>query len=104
MLLKSATLLTLTLAEPAQSENPTGPISYKISPQERLLLLAHLDKMFSEDLNRYYAHQEARRKGFAPSPYDSHYVVLSVDHIRKTLSSTTYEELSAPSKTPETMF
>lgn len=103
-LLQAAMLVTVAVVEPAQSGQPAGPIVFKISRQERLLLLRHLDEMFGENLARYYAYQDARRKGLAPNPYDSHYVVLSVDHIRRTLSATTYEDLRAPSQAPEAMF
>ena len=103
-LLQAAMLVTFSVVEPAKSGKLTGPISFKISQQERLLLLGHLDEMFGENLARYYAYQDARRKGLALNPYDSHYVVLSVDHIRRTLSATTHDDLRAPSRAPEAIF
>lgn len=82
----SAPQIAYLFWEPAKTENPTGPIPYKISKAERKQILDEIERLFGDDLRDYQ--QNAKLTG----QYNS--ILFAVDAIRERLLSETYEEAS----------
>jgi hypothetical protein len=98
MLSTAATFVIYDIVEPAQSENPSGPLPYRISERERVLLLQRVDDLFGDDLKRFYAQQAAEKKGMKGNPEDSNWLIFAVNYIRETLAAQTYEKGTATRK------
>lgn len=79
----SAPQVTALLWEPAQSDNPSGAIPYKVSKQERQRVLDSIDELFAEDLEEYYS-----------STDNFNSMIFAVDEIKKNIEPDTYEEAS----------
>lgn len=77
----SAAQIGYLFFEPAQSENPSGPIPYKVSKQERERILKEVDRLFGEELEEY-----KNSKG------DVNTIIFGVSSIRNLLIPDTYEE------------
>ena len=83
MIATAAPQVTALLWEPAQSENPTGPIPYKVSKLERQRVLSRIDALFTEDLKEYQT---------STDNYNS--MIFAVDSIKNNIEPDTYEESS----------
>ena len=55
-------------------------------------LLKEVDRLFGDDLKRYYKHREAINKGLQGNPDDRTYLIFAIDNIKKNISFKTYEE------------
>lgn len=88
----AATYVAYVLVDRAAVSTPTGPIPFKITENERLELLRYLDKLFADDLVRYYQYREDVAKGLKGNPDDQSWLIFAVDHIRGYLSARTFEE------------
>jgi hypothetical protein len=83
----AAPFIMYEIMEPAQSDHPEGPIPFLISKQERQILLARIEELFGESLEKYYAYRNG--EGNAKNQT---YVVFSIDAIKSYLISETYED------------
>jgi hypothetical protein len=89
---KSAVLTWPIYIEYATSENPTGPIPFRISDKERKTLITRIDGMFSDKLDRFYQHRAAVESGREGNPKDQTWVIFGIYGIKKMLSGETYED------------
>jgi len=89
---KSASLTWPIFIEYAKTENPSGPIPFKIAPKERKNLIKEIDRMFSYKLNKFYQYRAAVESGREGNPNDQTWIIFCVYGIRKMLSAETYEE------------
>lgn len=89
---KSAALTWPIYIEYAKTENPTGPIPFKISDKERIILIKELDRMFGHKLEKFYQHRAAVENGREGNPKDQTWLIFGVYGIRKMLNGKTYEE------------
>jgi hypothetical protein len=92
MLSTASMFVIYSIVQPAASSNPTGQVPFRISERERVELLQQLDKLFADDLKKYYAYRGSVKKGLKGNPNDQTWVIFAVDRIRDTLSAKTYEE------------
>lgn len=72
---------------PATSDNPTGPIPYRITSQERSDLLDRIENLFGDELSAY-------EDDIANSAESYNAVIFAVHSIRSNLLHDTYEEAS----------
>lgn len=89
---KSAALTWPIYIEYAKTEKPTGPIPFKISDKERIILIKELDRMFGHKLEKFYQHRAAVENGREGNPKDQTWLIFGVYGIRKMLNGKTYEE------------
>ena len=89
---KSAALTWPIYIEYAKTENPTGPIPFKISDRERKILIKELDRMFGHKLEKFYQHRAEFENGQEGNPKDQTWLIFGVYGIRKMLNGKTYEE------------
>lgn len=81
-ILVSAPQLLSNMWEPAESENPTGPIPYNISESNRKRILNEIDRLFADEL-----------LGYSPESTGQYNSVLeAVIYIKNGISPNTYEE------------
>lgn len=92
LLSTAATYVAYVLVDRTEVSTPKGPIPFKITENERLELLRYLDKLFGDDLVRYYKYREVVGRGLKGNPDDQNWLILAVDHIRGDLSARTFEE------------
>jgi hypothetical protein len=89
---KSAALTWPVYIEYAKTENPTGPVPFKISDKERKALVKGIDRMFGDKLDKFYQHRAAVEAGREGNPKDQTWVIFGVYGIKKMLSGETYED------------
>jgi hypothetical protein len=89
---KSAAFAWPVYIEYAKTDNPTGPIPFRISDKERKSLIKEIDRMFSDKLDKFYQHRAAVESGREGNPKDQTWVVFGVYGIKKMLSGETYED------------
>jgi len=82
MIAMFAPQVTALFWEPATSENPSGPIPYLISVEERQLILDKIDNLFLDELQSYYS-----------SEGDRNALIFAVDAIKKSVEKDYYEEV-----------
>jgi len=92
MMATSATLVVHVLVKPAESLSPKGPIPFRVNRNERLQLSGYLNQLFRDDLIRYYRYRQDSANGRPTNPNDQTWIIFTVDHIRKTLDATNYED------------
>jgi hypothetical protein len=89
----SATWLLPIIVGQAQSENPMGPLPFKISKEERQELLKKLDGLFSAKLKEYEEYKKLQEENKQSSLNYQTWLIFTVAKIREMLLSETYEEL-----------
>lgn len=77
----SAPQITALLWESAQSDNPSGPIPYTVSKEERQRVLKRINELFADDLREYQSSTDS---------YSS--MIFAVDAIKNNIEPDTYEE------------
>lgn len=77
----SASLLGYCFYNTASSENPTGQIPFKITPQQRKSYLAEIERLFGDDLAAYDLESG-----------DKNTILFTVKTLKSYLSPNTYEE------------
>ena len=80
----SAPQVTYLFFEPAKSEDPSGKIPYKISKEQRVLILNEIDRLFGNDLARYRLDKEDKTGSYNA-------ILFAIDAIYKNLAPETYE-------------
>lgn len=81
MITLAATQVGYLFFDPAESDNPSGPIPYKITKQERESILKEIDRLFGEELKEYEGTTD-----------DVNTIIFGVDSIKNMLLPDTYEE------------
>ena len=81
----SAPQITGLMFEFAVDENPTGPIPYTISKQQRKIITDEIERLFADDIEQDKLNYEIT------GTYNS--MILSVEGIRDNLTADTYEEI-----------
>ena len=83
LIAQSAPQVTALLWEPANSENPSGPIPYTVSKADRQLVLDRIDELFSDDLKEYR---------LSTNNFNS--IIFAVKAIKENIEPDTYEQVA----------
>ena len=83
---EAVALDTYVLVEPAKGHEPTGPLPFKVSPEERKWLRAQIAKAFGEKITTY---KQAEGRG---EPVNMSALVFGVMRLHDLLTSEVYGE------------
>ncbi len=93
LLSEASTYLIYVLLEFSKTENPQGPIPWKISTEERSKLQIRIGELFGDDLQAYRAwakDSEQRLKSGKTSEFRNGWIMVAIDHIDSTLRKDNY--------------
>ncbi len=98
MILLSAGWSLPIMMEFSETGKQTGKIPFKLSDEERKMLVNRIDELFGKELERYRKALELYKQGKETDPNDTNYIIAGVDRIRGNLTTETYEEAKAKDK------
>jgi hypothetical protein len=78
----SAPQITVNFFQPSETENPSGPIPYTLSFDQRRFILSEINRYFGDDLDNNYIDSNG----------DSNAILFTVQAIKNNLQYDTYEE------------